>query len=211
MRDSRLILTALVKWDLLVNPQQGLSRTHTYLLPPNSTKSLLRASQGQMQVPGGAGGWGGGDDLCRVTSPLVFWRMGARPDLLHYIRVLWFRICRNYFYVSLIALNLRKATVSHALTLKEWMPLPKRGPWSFAVRISLMQFLRWKQLSSHQRKTIGDRRSPGKASGRESLSLLFQFTTDWFILKFSISSCAPFLTFCSFLEICAFYGGFQLD
>lgn len=120
MKDSRLILTALVKWDLLVNQQQGLNRTHTHLLPPNSTKSLLRASQSDMEVLGGAvaGGEGGGD-LCWVTSLLVFWRMGAHPDLLRYVCVLWFRICRNYFYVSLIALNLRKATMSHAVTLKE--------------------------------------------------------------------------------------------
>lgn len=65
MRDSRLILTALVKWDLLVNPQQGLNRTHTHLLPPSSTESLLRASQSHLEVLGGAGGGGeGGDDLC---------------------------------------------------------------------------------------------------------------------------------------------------
>lgn len=199
MRDSRLILTAPVKWDLLVNPQQGLNRTHTHFLPPNSTKGLLRASQSHMQVLGGAvAGGEGGDNLCWVTSLLVFWRMGARPDALHYVCVLWFRICRNYFYVSLIALNLRKATMSHAVTLKEWMPVPERGPWSLVVHISLMQFLRWKQLNSHQRKTPGDRRSPGKASGRESLGLLFHFAAYWFILKIPISSCAPFWHFVAF-------------
>ena len=167
MRDSRRILPALVKWDLLVNPQQGLNCSHTHLLPPTSTRSLLRASQSHLEVLGGAG------HVHWVTSPLVFWRTGAHPDLLHQVCVLWFRICRNYSYVSLIAFNLRKATECHAVTLKEWMPLPKRGPCSCVVHVSLMQFLRWKQLNSHQRKTIGDRRSPGKASGRESLSCCF--------------------------------------
>lgn len=155
--DSRLILTALVKWDLLVNQQQGLNRTHTHLLPPNSTKSLLRASQSHMEVLGGAvAWWEGGDDLRKVTSLLVFWRNGgsSRPTALR-LCLMVFRICRNYFYVSLGALNLRKATMSHAVTLKEWMPLPERGPWSFVVHISLMQSLRWKQLNSHQRKTPG--------------------------------------------------------
>ena len=113
MRDSRRILPALVKWDLLVNPQQGLNCSHTHLLPPTSTRSLLRASQSHLEVLGGAG------HVRWVTSPLMFWRTGAHPDLLHQVCVLWFRICRNYSYVSLIAFNLRKATECHAVTLKE--------------------------------------------------------------------------------------------
>ena len=63
MRDSRRILPALVKWDLLVNPQQGLNCSHTHLLPPTSTRSLLRASQSHLEVLGGAG------HVRWVTSP----------------------------------------------------------------------------------------------------------------------------------------------
>lgn len=83
--------------------------THTHLLPPNSTKSLLRASQSHMEVLGGAvaGGEGGDDLRWSDLSPGIL-ENGGSSDLLHYVCVLWFRICRNYFYVSLIALNLRK-------------------------------------------------------------------------------------------------------
>lgn len=46
IRDSRLILMALVKWNLLVNSQQGPNRTPR--LPPNSTRR--RASPSSMEI-----------------------------------------------------------------------------------------------------------------------------------------------------------------
>lgn len=52
IRDSRLILMALVKWNLLVNSQQGLNRAP--LLPPDSTRH--RASPSHLEIRG-VGWW----------------------------------------------------------------------------------------------------------------------------------------------------------
>lgn len=80
IRDSRLILMAFVKWNLWVNSQQGLNRTP--LLPPDSTRR---------RVIWKYWGWGGGDLLCLVTSPLELCSSVANPDPLCqvYALVVW--------------------------------------------------------------------------------------------------------------------------
>lgn len=105
---------------------------------------------------------------------------------------------------------MRKDTMCHAVTLKELMLLPKRGPCIFVVPISLMQFLEWKQLNSHRWKPLVLGGHLQKHLGGEVLDWCFSLLPIGLYSDF-LFPLVPILTFCSFLGIYAFYVGFPFD